>query len=412
MPELPRNHQPSTRSPRGWADFLDDESLPDADDIGASTPFIILDDAREAGGAFVLANPFRVLVAHAPHEVAGVLDEARQAVRNGALVAGYLAYEAGIAFEPRLDGRLPLSPGQPLVWLGCFSSIARLNLDRHASGVPREPDVAVGRASSGTGYQQAIRSVLRYIDDGDIYQANLTFQSDVEFGPGSLVGHYLRLRSRQQAGWGGLVWTGAQWLLSFSPEQFFSMQGGRVQSRPMKGTSARASDPAADRAARERLVACGKERAENLMIVDLIRNDLSRIAIPGTVKVPELFAVETYPTVHQMTSLVTAELLADKDAFDVIRACFPCGSITGAPKIRAMEIIAEIEQAPRGPYTGSMGLIRSADSAAFNVLIRTLVKADSGPVGSIGVGSGITAGSNPASEWAECRTKLKFVDCG
>jgi para-aminobenzoate synthetase/4-amino-4-deoxychorismate lyase len=190
-------------------------------------------------------------------------------------------------------------------------------------------------------------------------------------------------------------------LLSFSPELFFHLDARRITARPMKGTAGPDTDPAA-------LAADPKQRAENLMIVDLIRNDLSRVAEPGSVAVPDLYTIETYPTVHQMTSTVTATLAEGRDAVSVLEAAFPCGSITGAPKLRAIAIAAEVEQGPRGLYTGAIGRLDASGEAAFNVAIRTLVIEREGRA-TIGLGSGIVADSDAASEWRECLAKGAFI---
>ncbi len=210
---------------------------------------------------------------------------------------------------------------------------------------------------------------------------------------------------RARAGHGALVFTGAHWLLSGSPELFFTLENGRVTTRPMKGTAPPGSDPAA-------LRDDPKNRAENLMIVDLLRNDLSKLARTGSVEVPELFHVETYPTVLQMISTVTAELDEGRDAIDLLDAIFPCGSITGAPKIRAMEIIAGLEPEPRGVYCGAIGALAADGSARFNVAIRTLTLRAGGNVARIGLGSGIVADSDPDDEWRECLAKGVFVASG
>ena len=213
---------------------------------------------------------------------------------------------------------------------------------------------------------------------------------------------YAAIRPRARAGWGGIVFTGEHWLLSFSPELFFTLEAGRVTARPMKGTAPAGSDP-------EALRGDPKQRAENLMIVDLLRNDLSRLSKPGTVKVPALFEVETYPTVLQMTSTVTGELEDGRGAVDLLETIFPCGSVTGAPKIRAMEIIAALEREQRGPYTGSIGRLAPDGEAAFNVAIRTLVLRGGESVARLGLGSGIVADSVAADEWRECLAKGEFV---
>jgi para-aminobenzoate synthetase/4-amino-4-deoxychorismate lyase len=220
-----------------------------------------------------------------------------------------------------------------------------------------------------------------------------------------------------------VVATGRTTLLSFSPELFFSLEGRRLACRPMKGTARRGATPAADAAAARALAADPKQRAENLMIVDLMRNDLSRVAAPGSVATPELFAVETYPTIHQMVSVVTAELAPGLDAVDVLAAAFPCGSITGAPKVRAQAALAAIETGPpRGSYTGSIGRIDTGGDAAFNVAIRTLmieggtveggaIEGD-GPPALIGLGSGLVADSELGAEWDECLAKAAFLRAG
>lgn len=243
---------------------------------------------------------------------------------------------------------------------------------------------------------------------GDIYQANYTFPTEVPVA-GHPLAIYAALRGRARMGHGGVVFTGEHWLLSFSPELFFALEGRQATTRPMKGTATRGTTPAKDAANVAVLAADPKQRSENLMIVDLLRNDLSRVAKPGTVAVPELFAVETYPTVHQLVSSVTGELQDGLDAVDVIRALFPCGSITGAPKIRAMEIIAEREIAPRGVYCGAIGRIAADGDAAFNVAIRTMVMRESETVARLGLGSGIVADSKAADEWRECLAKGAFT---
>jgi para-aminobenzoate synthetase/4-amino-4-deoxychorismate lyase len=226
---------------------------------------------------------------------------------------------------------------------------------------------------------------------------------------GSPLALYANLRRRTRAGHGGIVFTGEHWLLSFSPELFFTLKSGRLTTRPMKGTAERGRGAAEDAAAAATLREDPKQRAENLMIVDLLRNDLSRVSKPGTVKVPALFEIETYPTVHQMTSTVVAEIEGGRDAVDVVEALFPCGSVTGAPKIRAMEIIAGLEEGPRQAYTGSIGMLSPNGDAAFNVAIRTLkLKAGEGRA-SMGLGSGIVADSRAADEWRECLAKGAFV---
>jgi len=220
---------------------------------------------------------------------------------------------------------------------------------------------------------------------------------------------YAAVRPRQRAGYGGVIRTGRHDILSFSPELFFTNVRGQLTARPMKGTAVRSSDADRDGALARALEADAKQRAENLMIVDLLRNDLSRVSRAGTVTVPDLFHVETYPTVHQMVSTVRARLLPGLSPVDVLRVLFPCGSITGAPKVRAMEIIGEVEPYPRGVYTGAMGWIDPSGDAAFNVAIRTICVEEGRTDALLGLGSGIVADSEAASEWAECLAKGRFL---
>ncbi|NJS15228.1 MAG: aminodeoxychorismate synthase component I [Sphingopyxis sp.] len=310
----------------------------------------------------------------------------------------------------------------PLAWFGLFADIQRIDADAvpgllpdPASGWLGSPEPAVTRPA----YDAMIARVLDLIGAGDMYQANLTFPAQVPVA-GNPLAIYARLRATARAGYGGFIWTGTQAIASLSPELFFGLRGRTVMARPMKGTARRDPDPAADAALAAELVSDPKQRAENLMIVDLIRNDLSRIAAPGSVCVPELFRVESFPTIHQLVSDVAAELPEGGDAVDVLAAAFPCGSITGAPKVRAMEVIAEVEADPRGLYTGSIGFIEAGGDAAFNVAIRTLVFPQSSSKPSsllpgaanqatLGLGSGIVADSEAAAEWRECLAKGAFV---
>ncbi|MGF1549265.1 MAG: aminodeoxychorismate synthase component I, partial [Sphingomonadaceae bacterium] len=337
----------------------------------------------------------------------------REALAAGRHAAGFLAYEAGLALEPRLAPLTrPADEGAPpLVWFGLFDE----REEHAAEALPRLlPDPAGAHAAlprpliEEADYRAAVARILGHIEAGDVYQANFTFPAEV-----ALAGHplalYAALRERARAGHGGIVFTGEDWLLSFSPELFFALEGGRIAARPMKGTARRGRDAAGDRGRAEGLAADPKQRAENLMIVDLVRNDLARVARTGSVEVPALFTVETYPTVLQMTSTVTAELARGKDAIDLIAAAFPCGSVTGAPKIRAMELLAGLERGPRGPYCGSIGWLAPEGDAAFNVAIRTLLLRQGESRARLGLGSGIVADSEPGAEWRECLAKGRFV---
>ena len=369
------------------------------------TPFVLLDDARPGGETRLYRAPAEVVMASRVAEVAPALARLRAAAGRGLHVAGYLAYEAGAAFE----SRLAIAPHAPLLWFGLFERWATVD---PAAFLPDPAGAWIGRPVpliAREAYEAQVRAALDLIAAGDLYQVNLSFPATVPLA-GDPLAAYAQLRRRAAAGYGAVVSTGRETLLSLSPELFFALDGDRLSCRPMKGTAARADDAALDRAAAARLAADPKQRAENLMIVDLMRNDLARVAVPGSVAVPELWTVETYPTVHQLTSTVTATLAPGLTAVDVLAAAFPCGSITGAPKVRAIEVIAAIEDRPRGPYTGSIGRIDADGGARFNVAIRTLQVADG--EATLSLGAGIVADSVPAAEWDECLAKGAFVGDG
>ncbi|WP_183956267.1 aminodeoxychorismate synthase component I [Sphingobium fontiphilum] len=381
-------------------------------------PFLLFDDARPVGAApaRLYRDPVGMIVARLPQEVAPALERLAEAVRAGRHAAGYCAYELGFALEPRLEGlaSAPTDGDMPLLWFGLFESVELAA----ASAVPAMlPDAAAAKVNAMTpmvsraDYLTAFGRVQDMIRAGDIYQANLTFPCELAIS-GDPLALYAAIRGRQQAPHGGIVSTGQGMLLSFSPELFFALGGGRLAARPMKGTATRRADRQEDAAAMAALAADPKQRAENLMIVDLLRNDLSRVSVAGSVKVPDLFRVETYPTVHQMVSDVQSVLRPGLGPVDVLRALFPCGSITGAPKLRAMEVIAAVEPHGRGAYTGAMGWIDPEGDASFNVLIRTLAIGADPTRARIGLGSGVIADSTGPEEWAECLAKARFLTDG
>jgi para-aminobenzoate synthetase/4-amino-4-deoxychorismate lyase len=390
--------------------------------MAGTKPFVLLDDARAEGAsdAQLFEDPRELFVARRQEDVLPVLAAAEAARRRtGGTLAGYLAYEAGLALEPKLA---PLAAersgaGGPLVWFGLFdaatvlpaSDVAHWLAERSGSGPasigPLEPQLSTG------GYLDAFATLKEAIRAGDIYQANLTMPLA---GParGDPVALYAAIRPEANAGYGGLIFDGSHWLLSFSPELFFSLRGRAAKVKPMKGTRPRGRSQAEDEALAKELAGSVKDKAENLMIVDLMRNDLSRVAEAGSVRVDNLFAIESYPTVHQMVSTVRAELQPGKGAIDMIRALFPCGSITGTPKIRAMELIHEVERDARGPYCGALGRIAANGDAAFNVAIRTIrLTPDENDrhYAVLGVGGAIVADSEGMAEWRECLLKGGFA---
>jgi para-aminobenzoate synthetase/4-amino-4-deoxychorismate lyase len=379
----------------------------------APVPTVFLDDATPGRERLTRFAGFReAIVAWEPAEVPAALAAIDLARQGGRHVAGYFSYELGYLLEPRLVSLLPKTRAVPLLWFGVFDDEEIID-DAVTAALT---EAAGGRAYAGPlrhgwnagSYGERFDRVHRYIADGDIYQANLSFRSRFAFA-GDPMALYLKLRERSAAAYGAFIDDGERQILSLSPELFFKMSvDGELTARPMKGTIARGADSALDEAARATLAASEKDRAENLMIVDLLRNDLGRIAEIGSVNVPNLFEVETYPTLHTMVSTVTAKLKTGADVAIILRALFPCGSVTGAPKIRAMEIIRELEESPRGLYCGAIGHFAPDGSARFNVAIRTLTIRDG--AGELGIGGAVVRDSSSGSEYEECLLKARYYD--
>ena len=375
------------------------------------TPFVLLDDARPGGaGARLFHSPQGAVHAESPADVKRAFAKMQLWFEHGFHLAGFASYEASPGIEPHAAVQ---RGDAPCMWFGIFPHGERVDAEALL------PDPAGAWAGApvpqidSAGYRAQFDRVAEYIRAGDIYQANLTFRADVPFA-GHPAALYALIRRRAAAGHSALVFTGSQWILSFSPELFFSYKEDRggIMVRPMKGTARRGATPAEDDAIAAALAADPKQRAENLMIVDLMRNDLTRIARPGSVKVPSLFHVERYPTVHQMVSTVIADPASEIGPVEVLEGLFPCGSVTGAPKLRAMQVIAEVEHGPRGIYTGAIGAIDRDGDAHFNVAIRTLTIDQGATSAVLGLGSGVVADSNAIEEWDECLAKGAFVTSG
>ncbi|HEU0310861.1 MAG TPA: aminodeoxychorismate synthase component I [Sphingomicrobium sp.] len=375
--------------------------------------FILFDDAREGGTRPRLyREPREIVMARGSGEIMPAMERIRLGLRSGKHVAGYLAFEAGYAFDPKLGASARQCPG-PLLCFGLYEGFETPDLSA-LLGSPDGAFVGLPRPRiSKDSYERAVGQVREHLFAGDFYQANLTFGCDVAIS-GDPLGVYARLRRSARAGWGGVLLHDDLAIISLSPEQFFTLRHGIVEARPMKGTAPRHGVESVDREEAAALAADEKQRAENLMIVDLMRNDLARVSVAGSVEVPELFAVETYPTVHQMVSRITSRLRPECDAIDVLRTIFPCGSVTGAPKVAVIEALRQLEPEPRGAYTGSMGWIepyRHGDpgDAAFNVMIRTLEWHRPATRARLGLGSGLVVDSQPSNEWEECLLKGDFV---
>ncbi len=371
-------------------------------------PYVFLDD-QIGGTARRYGAPLRVIRALQAADVPAALAEVQRALNSGKYVAGYAAYELGYALDKKLLPLMPEGAG-PLLEFGVFEGF-QSDGPIPVKGRAALPDLSPQWTEAQ--YTAKFDRLLAYIKAGDIYQANLTFpyRGRSEAAP-DMAALYQTLRGRQPVRYGAIVDLGQRQILSLSPELFFSINDRIARARPMKGTAARDADPAIDAANARAMQDDEKSKAENLMIVDLLRNDLSRIAAPGSVEVTDLFSVETFPTLHQMTSGIQARLSDDVTAADVFKKLFPCGSVTGAPKIRAMEIIRELEDRPRGPYCGAIGYFDPNGQCSFNVAIRTLT-AQPAPGGGYdleyNVGSGVVFDSRADDEYAECRLKAKIL---
>ncbi len=380
----------------------------------AHVPEVLIDDAEPGEPTRLLRFTGFVdaIAAHEAEEVAPAFAALEAALSQGLHAAGYFSYELGYLLEPRLTPLLWPERRVPLLWFGLFRACERLGGSKAMAALGAEDG---GRAYAGplvhefdpALYRPRYRKIKNYIAAGDVYQVNLTFRSRFAFlgNPRAL---YRDLRQAACAAHSAYVDDGERTILSLSPELFFTLKDRWITTRPMKGTAARGANEEEDAKARIHLQASDKSRAENLMIVDLLRNDLGRVAEMGSVKVDDLFAVETYPTLHQMVSSVRARLKPGTRPEALIRAIFPCGSVTGAPKIRAMEIIRECETSPRGVYCGAIGYFAPDGRAAFNVAIRTLTITDGW--GELGIGGGLVQDSEEAAEYAECLLKARYYE--
>ena len=354
--------------------------------------------------------PARVLVAHHIDEVKPVLEAVHAAAEAGHWCVGHVRYEAAPAFDAALQVH---AADGPLVWFEVHDGAPSAWPSAEAAG-PAEARATWLPTLARPDFDAAIARIHQAIGDGELYQVNYTAPwTGTVTGEGTAL--FDALLRAQPGGYAACFTAGDEQVLSVSPELFFDWQasaaGGSILARPMKGTAARGTTPALDVAAAERLRASPKERAENVMIVDLLRNDLSRIAEPHTVRVPELFHTQALPTVWQMTSDVQARTRSGLRLPDVFAALFPCGSVTGAPKVRAMQLIRELERQPRGIYCGAIGVVRpdgnGGIAATFNVPIRTVVMR--GTQARCSIGSGITASAAAGAEWQEWLHKQAFL---
>ena len=400
---------------------LTDETLARIMAIAASEDCVFLETSRvtaEESHSYFFHRPVAHLACYAHDDPARFFQQAEEFLAEGLYLAGWLGYEFGYLLEPSLAQQIHPNTQKPLARLGVFR--APLIFDHNSGelfGGPW-PDPPATQAATDyrianlhpnltqTDYTAALARIKAYIESGDTYQVNFTLKLLFDF-EGSPEVLYQTLRRNQSVSFGAYLRAGDQQILSFSPELFFKRTDEQCLVRPMKGTIQRGPYPAEDARLMQFLHGDAKNRSENVMIVDLLRNDLGRICTPGTVTTQSLFDIETYETLHQMTSTIIGHLPRATKIELLFRALFPCGSVTGAPKIRTMEIIHELESGPRGVYTGALGFIAPSGEATFNVPIRTLEL--SGSKGEMGIGSGIIHESDPEQEWRECLLKGCFL---
>ncbi len=360
--------------------------------------------AQAPDGKWLLFSaPLSVLCARTHADVLPVMAKVQKAIGEGKFTAGFMAYEAATVFDSALETYPP--DGFPLVWFGIYDKPEHLHsLPPPAAPFTEKLDWQPDTAREE--YADAIRRIREWIRAGDTYQVNYTMRlrSQFEGDPYALFVRLCKAQAGQYAVFGDL----GDWAVcSASPELFFATQGKTIISRPMKGTSKRGLTTEQDADIACELAVCEKNRAENVMIVDMIRNDLGRIADPDTIQPESLFAVERYNTLFQMVSTVRAETSASFS--DIVRALFPCASITGAPKVRTMQLIRELEKSPRHFYTGMAGYCQPDGVSRFNVMIRTVTVEKQSGIAEYGVGGGIVWDSVEEKEYAECLTKAAVL---
>lgn len=367
-------------------------------------------------GRFSSRAPEAVYTATRLEDVRPLLTRAEAAAQDGRWVAVMLSYDAAPAFDPAMRERPAAPPATPpatlpptalpVAWAAEFDQLSPAPAATPAP--PGEPWPVFAATVDAAAFCERVRRAQEYIASGDTYQVNLTFpmQAPAAADLETWFGH---LGAAQRAAYPALLDLGSHVILSLSPELFFERRGPVIRTRPMKGTIRRGRWLAEDEALARALATSSKAQAENVMIVDLLRNDVGRVAETGTVHVPALFAVEPYPTLWQLTSTVEGAIIPGTPLAAIFTALFPCGSVTGAPKIRTMEIIAELEDTPRGLYTGAIGLIEPGGDCTFSVAIRTVVVERASGVATMGVGAGITADSVPEEEYAESLLKSAFA---
>ena len=352
------------------------------------------------------SNPIQVIKAHYHSDVLDALNTIETQVNSGYYAVGFLSYEAASAFDPAITTYA--DSAFPLLWFGLYDEPKILSYFELAN-LRSHQAYKLGTWLASTSpdeFKQAVNRVRAYIAKGETYQVNYTFRLQTCF-QGDAWSLFLDLLQAQPQSYASFLDIGHYSICSVSPELFFHRSGSKVTTKPMKGTAKRGYTQQQDQQQAEWLRSSAKNRAENLMIVDMLRNDLGKVAQVGSVDVPQLFEIERYPTLWQMTSTVTAETNASTT--DILRHLFPCASITGAPKVRTTDIIHELESGPRRIYTGGIGYIAPKRRAQFNVAIRTVLVDRVANTAEYGVGSGVTWDSNDHQEYEECLAKTQVL---
>lgn len=394
---------------RYLSDALQSPDLPSTDFSLAHAPYVLFRDDT-TGTVTAFTEPEEIIVAD-EREAFAALKRMEELRRAGKYLAGYVSYEAGFLFEPKLASFAAEPRNVPFLNFGVFSG------PQPDDGRFARPDEVPGAdafladpvpAWTLPEYRRRFELLHDHIRRGDCYQGNLTVPVHARWSGDPLTAFW-SLIERQPVKYGALVDLGGPVILSRSPELFFSVDGrGFIETHPMKGTTPRGADAEEDRAIIAAMLADEKTLAENRMIVDLLRNDISRITEVGSLDVPRLFDIETYPTVHQMVSHIRAKLLPGMTVEDIFAALFPCGSVTGAPKMWAMKILRELEATPRDAYCGAIGLMSPGGEMRFSVAIRTMTLFDDGRA-VFNVGGGIVSDSVAEAEYDECLLKSKFA---
>ena len=373
-----------------------------------TSPYALFRDDT-TGSVMLFAEPEEIIVAHEAQEFLLALERMDAARADGKYLAGYMSYEAGYLFEKKLAPLAGVQRDVPLLCFGVFASPSGDNAKLPPKTLMNADDFLSDVKPGWTlaEYSAQFSKLHQHLRQGDCYQANLTMPIHARWHGDPLTAFW-SLIERQPVKYGALVNLGGAVILSRSPELFFSVKEGWIETHPMKGTVKRGASGAEDAELIAGMLKDEKTLAENRMIVDLLRNDISRISEVGTLNVPKLFEIETYPTVHQMVSHVRAKLLPDMTVGDIFAALFPCGSITGAPKMRAMEILYDLETGPRNAYCGAIGTISPSGDMRFSVSIRTITLFEDGDA-IFNVGGGIVFDSTADAEYDECLLKAKFA---